>query len=163
MSGSDVWKECPGERIGASHGTAGWTCKAACHAADLERLRSARRSLHRELVGAVQAKFFNLCLKGLKKNSRATLQKISVGPIFKKNYFFSRATLQKISVGPIFKKNYFFSRATLQKISVGPIFKKNYFFSRATLQNNISNKFPPPKKATLQKLSGSRLSFFTLG
>ena len=51
--------------IGASHGTAGWTCKAACHAADLERLRSARRSLHRELVGAVQVKFSNQCLKGL--------------------------------------------------------------------------------------------------
>ena len=51
--------------IGASHGAAGWTCKAAGHAADLERLRSARRSLHRELVGAVQDKFFNLCLKGL--------------------------------------------------------------------------------------------------
>ena len=53
--------------MGASHGTAGWVCKAAGHAADLARLmrlRSARRSLHREIVGAVQGRIRNLCVKG---------------------------------------------------------------------------------------------------
>ena len=39
--------------VGASQGTAGWACKAASQEADLARLRSARRSLHREIVGAV--------------------------------------------------------------------------------------------------------------
>ena len=51
--------------MGASHGTAGWARKAARDEADLVKLRSARRAVHRDLVGAVQDKFFNLCLKGL--------------------------------------------------------------------------------------------------
>ena len=49
----------------ASHGATGWACKAAGDAADLVRLPGARRAVHRDLVGAVQDKFFNLCLKGL--------------------------------------------------------------------------------------------------
>ena len=48
----------------ASHGATGWVCKAPGHAADLARLRSARRSLHREIVGAVQGRFINLSAKG---------------------------------------------------------------------------------------------------
>ena len=52
--------------MGASHGTTGWVCKAASHEADLVRLPGARRAVHRDLVGAVQDKFFNLCLKGLR-------------------------------------------------------------------------------------------------
>ena len=52
--------------VGASHSTTGWVCKAACDAADLVRLPGARRAVHRDLVGAVQDKFFNLCLKGLR-------------------------------------------------------------------------------------------------
>ena len=39
---------------GVSQGTTGWLCKAAGDAAHLARLPSARRSLHREIVGAVQ-------------------------------------------------------------------------------------------------------------
>ena len=35
----------------ASYGTTGWACKAPDHAADLARRWSARRSLHRDLVG----------------------------------------------------------------------------------------------------------------
>ena len=49
----------------ASHGTAGWACKAVSDEADLVRRTSARRGRHRELVGAVQAKSRNLCVKGL--------------------------------------------------------------------------------------------------
>ena len=51
--------------MGASHGTTGWVCKAACHEADLVRRWSARRSLHCEIVGAVRRRSKNLCLKGL--------------------------------------------------------------------------------------------------
>ena len=42
------------QAMGASHGATGWTCKAAGHAADLVRRWSARRAVHRDLVGAVQ-------------------------------------------------------------------------------------------------------------
>ena len=38
----------------ASHGTAGWVCKAVSQEADLTRLTRARRGLHREIVGAVR-------------------------------------------------------------------------------------------------------------
>ena len=51
--------------MAASHGTTCWACKATRDAADLVRLQGARRAVHRDLVGAVQDKFFNLCLKGL--------------------------------------------------------------------------------------------------
>ena len=51
--------------VGASHGTTGWVCKAAGDAAHLVRLPSARGAVHREIVGAVQGKFCNQCLKGL--------------------------------------------------------------------------------------------------
>ena len=51
--------------MGVSHGPAGWTCKATGDVADLARPWGAQRSLHRDLVGAVQDKFFNLCLKRL--------------------------------------------------------------------------------------------------
>jgi hypothetical protein len=54
--------------VGASHGTAGWACKAATQEADLPRLTRAQRGLHRELVGAVQAESRNMCLKGLRKH-----------------------------------------------------------------------------------------------
>ena len=50
----------------ASHGAARWACKVSGHGADLVRLPGARRAVHRDLVGAVQDKFFNLCLKGLR-------------------------------------------------------------------------------------------------
>ena len=50
----------------ASHGAARWACKVSGHGADLVRLPGARRAFHRDLVGAVQDKFFNLCLKGLR-------------------------------------------------------------------------------------------------
>ena len=56
-----------------SHGATGWACKATSEEADLERLRSARRAVHRDLVGAVQDKFFNLCLKGLTVNVNVKL------------------------------------------------------------------------------------------
>ena len=49
----------------ASHGTAGWACKAAGRAADLPRRWSARRSIHRDLVGAVQVGCGPICKKGL--------------------------------------------------------------------------------------------------
>ena len=49
----------------ASHGTAGWTCKAAVRAADVARRWIARRSLHREIVGAVQVGCGPLWQKGL--------------------------------------------------------------------------------------------------
>ena len=52
--------------VGASHGTTGWACKAATQEADLPRLQRARRGLHREIVGAVQGRSRNLCLKGLR-------------------------------------------------------------------------------------------------
>ena len=51
--------------IGASYGATGWACKAASQEADLARLRSARRSLHREIVGAVQVGCVPVCKKGL--------------------------------------------------------------------------------------------------
>ena len=51
--------------MAASHGTTRWACKATRDAADLVRLLGARRAVHRDLVGAVQDKFFNLCPKGL--------------------------------------------------------------------------------------------------
>ena len=51
--------------MGASHGATGWTCKAPGRAADLVRLWSARRSRHREIVGAVQSRWGPFCKKGL--------------------------------------------------------------------------------------------------
>ena len=45
--------------MGASHRTAGWACKAPGQAADLVRLRSARRGLHRRSSGQVQDPFPN--------------------------------------------------------------------------------------------------------
>jgi hypothetical protein len=39
----------------ASHGATGWACKATSDEADLVRLRSAGRTFHPEIVGAVQA------------------------------------------------------------------------------------------------------------
>ena len=51
--------------MGVSHGTTASVCKAAGDAAHLARLRSARGGVHREIVGAVQGHFINLCLKGL--------------------------------------------------------------------------------------------------
>ena len=53
------------QAMGASHGATGWTCKAPGHAADLARLWSARRSLHRDVVGAVQRDLRYLCARGL--------------------------------------------------------------------------------------------------
>ena len=44
----------------ANHGAAGWACKAAGRVADLARLTRARRSLHRDLVGAVRRRSRNL-------------------------------------------------------------------------------------------------------
>ena len=52
-----------------SHGATRWACKATSDAADLVSLRSARRAVHREIVGAVQEKFCNLSAKGLIKGS----------------------------------------------------------------------------------------------
>ena len=40
---------------GASYGTTGLVCKAVCDEADLVRRRSARRGLHREIVGGSEA------------------------------------------------------------------------------------------------------------
>ena len=54
--------------VGASHGTAGWACKAATQEADLPRLQRARRASIARFVGAVQGRSRNLCLKGLKEN-----------------------------------------------------------------------------------------------
>ena len=65
--------------MAASHGLTDWTCKAPGHAADLARLRSARRGLHRDLVGAVQGHFINLCLKGLNKTRERAGDKHTVG------------------------------------------------------------------------------------
>ena len=51
--------------MGASHSATGWACKAADDAAHLVRLRSARRSVCRHRVGAVQDVFCNPSAKGL--------------------------------------------------------------------------------------------------
>jgi hypothetical protein len=53
--------------IAASHATTRWACKATGDAADLVRLPGARGADHREIVGAVQGKFGNQCLKGLRR------------------------------------------------------------------------------------------------
>ena len=45
--------------MGASHRTTGWDCKVSGQAADLVRLLSARRTLHREILGAVQVSIPN--------------------------------------------------------------------------------------------------------
>ena len=50
----------------ASHGTAGWACKAASQEADLPRLRSARRSLHPRSSEQSERPVFPVCKKGLK-------------------------------------------------------------------------------------------------
>ncbi len=59
--------------VGVSHGTAGWVCKAASQEADLPRLRSARRSLHREIVGGVQVGLGPICKKGLNQTKQNLL------------------------------------------------------------------------------------------
>ena len=53
------------QAVGASHGTTGLARKATGQAADLQRLRSARRGLHREIDGRAEFVTVNLCLKGL--------------------------------------------------------------------------------------------------
>ena len=52
--------------MGASHGITGWACQAAGDAAHLARLWSARRAVHRDLVGAVQGRSLNSSVKGFK-------------------------------------------------------------------------------------------------
>ena len=52
--------------MGAGHGLTGWVCKAASAAADLARRWSARRSLHRVIVGAVRVGCGPTCKKGLR-------------------------------------------------------------------------------------------------
>ena len=53
--------------VRASHSATGWACKAPSHDDDLVRRRSALEAVHREIVGAVQGRFINLCAKGLTK------------------------------------------------------------------------------------------------
>ena len=54
----------------ASHGTAGWACKAADHEADLQALSSARRSRHQSCVGQSGLPRVPMCEKGLSLWSR---------------------------------------------------------------------------------------------
>jgi hypothetical protein len=53
------------QAVGASHGTTGSACKAAGQAADLQRLRSARRGLHREIDGRAELVTVNVVAKRL--------------------------------------------------------------------------------------------------
>ena len=53
----------------ASHSASGWACKAACHAAHLEPIRSARESLHRSSSEQSAERRFFWCPKGLKADT----------------------------------------------------------------------------------------------
>jgi hypothetical protein len=70
MSQSVAWSV--EQAVGASHGTTGSACKAAGQAADLQRLRSARRGLRREIDGRAEFVTVNVVAKGLNLSTVST-------------------------------------------------------------------------------------------